>query len=240
MEKIDIGLPIDFHPDGTPIFGRSDIIRDNRPLTPNGLIYDNMILPEHRSLRPEISINLIVIPSVEYIENDDDDVPISPMAYLGRSKIDEKRGYAFGKILQGLDNNCRIILQRWKKPGYVTDAIVFALKPLQFVIVPPNYEVTLINASNNEPARFIELCAKDEIRETKYLEEFNGPGYVLRQDGSMISNYHYNELPIPRIQQGHETYRFLRRLPLYRMFIEFPRGFDFIDSSDNSFYVGAV
>ena len=64
MEKVATALPLDWHPDGIPIFLRGDLIRDPRPLEPaNAEIYDNIILPEHKHLRPEIRLNLIRIPS---------------------------------------------------------------------------------------------------------------------------------------------------------------------------------
>ncbi len=232
MEKIDTGLPLDFHPDGTPIFQRGDFIRPARPMD-DGVIYDNLMLPEHKHLRPELRFNMIQILGnlgTEWAKN----------VMLGKSYPDEKRGFVFGRVIQALDSNCRVILQRWNKPGVVTDFVMLTMQPLQLALVPPVYETILCNASDEFPARFFELHAKEEMRNTDVIHNLEGSGYLLRNDGHLIPNKNYIELPIPRIHPGLDGFKFMQRRPLYEMVTSYPKGFDFIDPPRDEFFVGAI
>ena len=231
MEKLPLGLPLDWHPDGTPIFQRGDFIRDPRSLPPNsGVIYDNIVLPEHRSLHSNSRFNMIVLPPT--VEDKLNEI------WLGQSYPDRKRGYKFGRIIQALDITCRVIIQRWEKPGYVTDFVYFTLQPLEYVIVPPVYETILLNASTDTPARFFEIHAKNEKRNTETILELDGTGYLAYQKGKLLPNKNYDELPIPRITPGLFEFKFLKRRSLYTNYIGFAKLFDFIDPPNDGFFVG--
>lgn len=237
MEKLDTGLPLDWHPDGTPIFNRSDLIRGPRTIEPdNGIIYDNLMLPEHRHLRPEIRFNMIIIPP----DGKDNLDRKANYVYLGKSYPDQKRSFIFGRVIQGYDASCRVILQRWEKVGYVTDFVVLTLQPMQLAIVPPTYECILASASSKEPSRFFEIQAWDEVRNIETIKELNGPGYDLYCNGKIVPNSNYNELSIPRIHPGHDSFNFMKRRPLYEMLTSYPKGFDFINPPRDEFFAGAV
>ena len=143
-------------------------------------------------------------------------------------------------MIQGLDSSCRVILQRWDEKGKVNDFLLLGLQPLLLAVVPPNYETILLNASTESPARFFELQAREEQRNTDILEELNGPGYLVKADGGFEPNTNYDELPVPRIQPGLNGFRFLQRRPLYEMLTGYPKGFDFIDPPRPEFFAGAV
>ncbi len=233
MEKIPIGLPLDWHTDGTPIFLRGDIIRDPRNLEPHkGVIYDNIILPEHKHLQPNSKFNILVLPpsNQEKLEE----------IWLGQSYPGTRHGLKFGRIIQSIDNSCRVILQRWLEKGYITDFIYFTLQPLEYVIVPPVYETILLNGSNESPARFIEVQAREEKRNTDIIKELEGSGYTAHQGGRLIPNSNYNELPIPRITPGLVEFKFLKRRALYESYIGLAKYFDFIDPPIEGFFIGGV
>lgn len=234
---MEYGLPLEWHPDGTPIFQRGDIIRPARPMDPDhGVIYDNLILPEHKHLRPEIRFNLINIPPVEGGETNE----LVSSLWLGKSYPEEKRGFVFGRIIQALDATCRVTLQRWTEPGKITDFVTLIMQPLQLAMVPPTYECILSNVSDDIPARFFELCAYEESRNTDTINSYGGPGYLMKKDGTLLPNQNYDELPIPRFHPGLDTFKFLQRRPLYKMFTQFPKGFDFIDPPHDEFFAGSV
>ena len=232
---MDFGLPLDWHPDGTPIFLRGDIIRPARPMGPdNGVIYDNLMLPEHKHLRPEIRFNLINIPPRV---NSGDKVAC---VWLGKSYPDVKRGFVFGRIIQALDSTCRVTLQRWTEPGRVTDYVVLIMQPLQLAMIPPTYECILSNVSDDLPARFFEICAYEESRNIDTIGTLGGAGYILKKDGGLLPNKSYDELPIPRFHPGLDSFKFLQRRPLYEMLTQYPKGFDFIDPPHDEFFAGSV
>ncbi|MHA2250872.1 MAG: hypothetical protein ACXAD7_10950 [Candidatus Kariarchaeaceae archaeon] len=233
METVETGLPLDWHGDGIPIFLRGDFIRDPRPLEPNGFIYDNLILPEHKHLRPELRFNMIRIPAMQNQES-------TNAVWLGKSYPDAKRGFVFGRVIQALDQNCRIILQRWVEPGVVTDYVMLTMQALQLSLVSPVYECILVNASPEFPARFFELQSTEEVRNIDDIKSLNGPGYILEPNGGFLPNQNYSELPIPRIHPGHDHFRFMQRRPLYEMLTSYPKGFDFIDPPRDEFFIGAV
>jgi hypothetical protein len=234
VETLETGLPLDWHGDGTPIFLRGDFIRDPRDLPPGtGKIYDNIILPEHKSLRPELRFNLLRIPALEGHNS-------AQSIWLGKSNPDPKRGFVFGRIIQAMDESCRIILQRWSTPGVVTDFVMLTMQPLQLAVIPPTYETIVLNASDNLPARFFELQAKEELRDIETIGRLEGPGYILQSSGQLVPNTNYNELPIPRIHPGLEEFKFLQRRPLYEMLTSYPKGFDFIDPPNDLFFSGSV
>ena len=233
MEKIPLGLPLDWHVDGTPIFLRGDFIRTPRNLAPkSGLIYDNLVLPEHRHLHPNSWFNMLVLPpSYEDRLN---------KIWLGQSYPDKKRGFKFGRIVQALDRSCRIILQRWEKAGCITDFIYFTLQPFEYTIVSPVYETILINGSHDSPARFFEIQAREEIRNIDIITELEGPGYIPYKEGKLSPNSNYDELPVPRITPGLVEFKFLRRRSLYSTYVGLAKFFDFIDPPNESFFIGGV
>ena len=252
-----IGLPLDFYPDGLPIFLRGDFIRSPRPLGPDhGVIYENLVLPEHLHLHPKLNFNLAVIPPTtdveinskelldnpKYVEtlNKSRETEIAPSIYFGKSVPDQKHGRIYGKIIQALDSNCRVILQRWKSPGKIDDFVILTLQSMQFAIIPASYEFSLVNASTELSARFVMLVAREENSDLETIRELNGSGYLLKKDGSIISNIHYSELPIPRIHQGHIEFKLLQRRPLYEMLTAFPKRFDFLVPTQDLFFSGAV
>jgi hypothetical protein len=207
VETLETGLPLDWHGDGTPIFLRGDFIRDPRDLPPGtGKIYDNIILPEHKSLRPELRFNLLRIPALEGHNS-------AQSIWLGKSNPD---------------------------PKVVTDFVMLTMQPLQLAVVPPTYETIVLNASDNLPARFFELQAKEELRDIETIGRLEGPGYILQSSGQLVPNTNYNELPIPRIHPGLEEFKFLQRRPLYEMLTSYPKGFDFIDPPNDLFFSGSV
>ena len=96
------------------------------------------------------------------------------------------------------------------------------------------------NASDEFPARFFEIQSTEEVRNIDGLKLLQGTGYILENNGNLLPNKNYSELPIPRIHPGHEHFRFMQRRPLYEMFTSYPKGFDFIDPPRDGFFVGAV
>ncbi|MDH5402490.1 MAG: hypothetical protein OEZ01_00450 [Candidatus Heimdallarchaeota archaeon] len=232
MELTPVGLPLDWHEDGTPIFLRGDFIRPARKMIPHhSVIYDHLMLPEHLHLLPELRFNLFVL---ESSKNTTEEI------WLGKSAIDEKRGYIFGRIIQALDSTGRIIIQRSSDIGKVNDFIIYSLQPLQFVVIPANYECVLLNQSRETPARFVELQSREEVRDVSSLTLLEGSGYRQKIDGKLEPNSNYDELPIPVIKPAFDEFRFIRRRPLYEMITSFPQGFDFIDPPNESFYTGSV
>ncbi|MHA2501713.1 MAG: hypothetical protein ACXAE3_02395 [Candidatus Kariarchaeaceae archaeon] len=234
MESTPTDLPLSWHTDGTPIFERGDIIREARPLPPhhddNVVIFDDLMLPEHRHLRPELRFNLYLL------KNREDSVN---QAWLGKSHPDPRRDFIFGRIIQALDDSCRVILQRSDSDGSINDFVVLNMQPLQLAIVPPTYETVLMNQSFQSPARFVEIHAREEKRNIDQLQALGGPGYLL--SGSTVTpNDRYSALPIPRFHPGQEAFRFLQRRPLYEMLTSYPKGFDFIDPPRDEFFAGAV
>jgi len=233
MEKLPLGLPLDWHPDGTPIFLRGDIIRDARNLAPNsGVIYDNIVLPEHRHLHASSRFNMLILP-----ESNNDKLN---GIWLGQSYPDKKRGFKFGRIIQALDRSCRIILQRWETPGYITDFVYLTLQPFEYAIISPVYETILLNASPNSPARFFEIQAKEEVRNIDNINDLKGSGYLGYQEGKLLANTNYDELPIPRITPGLTEFKFLKRRSLYDSYIGLSKLFDFIDPPNEGFFIGGV
>ncbi|MCY3413901.1 MAG: hypothetical protein INQ03_19820 [Candidatus Heimdallarchaeota archaeon] len=232
---MDLSLPLDWHNDGTPIFNRGDIIRPSRPTEPSiGITYDNLMLPEHRHLRPELRFNLHVIPPGNTTTDQASSI------YLGKSYPDSKRGFIFGRIIQALDPTCRVILQRWERTGIVTDFVQLICQPLHLAMVPPTYESVLINAAVDAPARFFEIQAWEEARNIDTIKSLGGPGYILKKDGGLIPNSNYDELPIPRIHPGLDGFKFMSRRSLYEMLTHYPKGFDFIDPPYDEFFAGSV
>ena len=233
MEKLPLGLPLDWHSDGTPIFLRGDFIRDPRPMGPNsGVIYDNLVLTEHRSLHPNSKFNMLILPpsNEEKLEE----------IWLGQSFPNNRHGLKFGRIIQALDSSCRVILQRWFDKGYVNDFIYFTLQPLEFVIVPPVYETVLLNASYESPARFFEIQAREEKRNIDCMTDLQGTGYLAHRMGKLTPNSNYDELPIPRITPGLTEFKFLKRRSLYESYVRLAKYFDFIDPPIEGFYIGGV
>lgn len=235
--SIASGLPIKFHDDGTPVFERTDLIRPPIPLpgVNNPVIYQNLILPEHRALMPECRFNMIVLPPKnEHITR----------AWLGKSQEDPKTHLGFGRVLQAMDSTSRIVLQRMRREippryGYIDDFIILNMNQMQLAIVPPNYEVEIVNFGP-KPVRFFELKAKEEVRDIGQIKELNGMGYIVKDDGGLQPNSNYSELPIPRFQPGLDQFKFLKKRPLYKMFTQYPKGFDFIDPPDLTFFHGAL
>ncbi|MHA2033448.1 MAG: hypothetical protein ACW99Q_29090 [Candidatus Kariarchaeaceae archaeon] len=233
MEKLPLGLPLDWHTDGTPIFQRGDFIRDPRPLAPNsGNIYDNIVLPEHRHLHPNTKFNMLILPPSKLDKLEE--------IWLGQSYPDKKRGFKFGRIIQALDITCRVILQRWHKQGYVTDFIFFTLQPFEYVIVPPVYESILLNASSDAPARFFEVQAKEEKRNIESIKELGGSGYLGYKEGKLLPNTNYDELPILRITPGLIEFKFMKRRSLYDTYVGLAKLFDFMDPPNEGFFIGGV
>lgn len=233
---MEFSLPLDWHTDGTPIFNRGDIIRPARPIEPsNGIIYDNLILPEHKHLRPEVQFNLLVIPPNKESHSD-----FVPSIWLGKSYPDRKRGYVFGRVIQALDSSCRVTLQRWTEIGKITDFVSLIMQPLQLAMVPPSYEAILSSVVIDRPARFFELCASEEVRNIDTIRSLEGPGYLQKMDGKLEVNINYDELPIPRFHPGLDGFKFMTRRSLYEMFTHFPKGFDFIDPPHDEFFAGSV
>lgn len=233
MEKLPLGLPLDWHTDGTPIFLRGDFIRDPRTLFPNtGVIYDNLVLPEHRHLHPNSRFNMLILPP----SNTDKLNEI----WLGQSNPDKKRGFKFGRIIQALDRSCRVILQRWEISGKITDFIYFTLQPYEYTIISPVYETILVNGSSDSPARFFEIQAREEVRNIDDITKLEGPGYLPYDKGKLLPNSNYDELPIPRITPGLVEFKFLKRRSLYDSYVGLAKFFDFIDPPIESFYIGSV
>lgn len=230
------GLPVSFHEDGTPIFERSDIIRPAIPLEgeENPQIYQNLIIPEHRSRIPLLRFNLIVLPG---------NTSGVTRAWLGKSKLTSSEPHPFGRVIQSLDYTGRIILQRQNKHDPELDAIddfvVLNMQPMQLAVIPPEYEVELVNIGNS-PARFFEVQAKEETRDFERLIMNDGMGYIYQRDGNLQPNTAYDELSIPRIQPGLDSFKFLQKRPLYTMLVQYPQGFEFMDPPDPSFFHGAI
>lgn len=223
---VSYGLPLDFHDDGTPIFNRGDFIRDPIPLFGNNdpLLYDNLILPEHRHLRPEIKFNLIVLPPAK--EN-----PTTAF-------VNERN--RFGRVIQALDPNCTALVQQRTDITRVRRFFVYHMRPMQFILPPPAYETQLVNNSRERPARFFEINAREEQRTLKELIDLEGFGYQLTMKGNLEPNPKYDELPIPEIRQGLDQFKFLINRPLYTILVSYPQGFSFIDPSNVQFFSGSV
>lgn len=233
MEKLPLGLPLDWHSDGTPIFLRGDFIRDPRPLPPNpGVIYDNLMLPEHRHLHPNSKFNMLIIPPSTKDKLNE--------IWLGQSYPDKKRGFKFGRLIQALDSTCRVILQRWETAGYITDFIYLTMQPFEYAIVSPVYETILLNGSSDSPARFFEIHAREEVRNIENITDLGGSGYIAYSAGKLLPNSNYDELSIPRITPGLVEFKFLKRRSLYESYIGLSKLFDFIDPPVEGFYIGGV
>ncbi|MCH8907396.1 MAG: hypothetical protein IH840_09935, partial [Candidatus Heimdallarchaeota archaeon] len=162
------------------------------------------------------------------------------MSYIGKSLPDSKRGFRFGRIIQGLDSNCRLILQRWNNKGFVTDFLLFTFLPLQFALVPPAYVSIVLNPSNEMTTRFFTLDAKEEKTDIETIDQLGGPGYLLKKDGKLVPNINYAELSIPRIHPALDQHKFLQRSPLYTMFTKSSKSFDFIDPPREDFFAGSL
>ncbi len=235
--SIAAGLPIRFHEDGTPVFERNDIIRPPIPLpgVNSPVLYQNLILTEHRALMPECRFNMIVLPPRgEEITR----------LWLGKSKEDPRTHIGFGRIIQAMDSTSRIILQRMSRRGvprygYIDDFVILTMSHMQLAVIPPGYEVEIVNFGT-KAARFFELKAKEEVRDIGQIEELGGMGYIMTDDGSLRPNENYSELPIPRFQPGLDQFKFLKKRPLYQMFTQYPQGFNFIDPPDLTFFHGAL
>ncbi len=222
--QVAYGLPLDFHDDGTPIFNRGDFIRDPIPLTGdnNPVIYENLILPEHRHLFPNIKFNLIVLPPAT-------DKPTS--AYLNEKN-------AFGRIIQALDPNCSAAIQLRDAKTIVKRFYLYHINPMRLVLPPPNFETQLLNNSTERPARYFEIQEKDEKRIFKELLELDGFGYKMKMDATLDPNPNYDELPIPEIRQGLEQFRFINTRPLYTMMVEYASSLQSLQSPQ--FFSGAI
>ncbi len=224
--KVPYGLPLDFHDDGTPIFNRGDFIRD--PIPMNGanypVLYQNLILPEHRALNPSIQFNLHVLPPAT-------DQPTTSLL----SGITE-----YGRIIQALDPNCTVAIQKRTSKTKVQRFYLYHLKPLQFCVVPPRYDTQLINNSSEKPAKFFELKAKEDTRNIEDLLELNGLGYTMTMTATLEPNKNYDELPIPEIRPGLEQFKILIPRPLYTIYTLNPQAFSFIDPPNHAFFSGAV
>ena len=235
MENTPTHLPLGWHEDGTPIFNRGDFIRTGRPLPPtlsnDAIIYDELILPEHRHLRPEIKFNLILLKKSTN--------KFAQTVWLGKSSIDEKTGFTYPRIIQSLDSTGRILLQRTDSKGIVSDIVILVMNPLHLAIIPSNYETVLFNLSTQSPSRFFELNAREEIKNIDHLKSMNGPGYILKSNGDLEVNKNYSEIPIPRFQPGLENFKFLQKRPLYEMLTHYPKGFDIFDPPNHSFFLGS-
>lgn len=233
MEKLPLGLPLDWHSDGTPIFLRGDFIRDPRPLSPDsGVIYDNLGLPEHRHLHPNSRFNMLIVPPSRKDKLNE--------IWLGQSYPDKKRGFKFGRIIQALDRTCRVILQRWETAGCITDFIYLTMQPFEYAIISPVYETILLNSSEDSPARFFEIQAREESRNIDTISKLEGPGYIAYAGGKLLPNSKYDELSIPRITPGIVEFKFLKRRSLYDSYIGLAKFFDFIDPPNEGFYIGGV
>ena len=178
-------------------------------------------------------MNLIRVPP-------SDESEFATATYVGMSEPDIRRGFKFGRIIQALDKNCRVILQRWNEKGIITDFLLLTFLPLQFALIPPSYESILLNSSGDESARFFVLYAKEETCDITTIQDLNGAGYRLKKDGGLVPNENYTELPVPRIHPAMDQFRFLYRWPLYDLFTNFPKGFDFIDPPRPEFFAGSV
>jgi len=236
MDQTPTFLPLSWHTDGTPIFERGDLIRQSRPLAPyeqnEAVIYDDLILPEHKHLRPELRLNLIVIQSSAGT--------LAHHGYIGQSEPDPRHASVYPRLIQALDSTCRVILQRHNEPDCLNDFILFTLQPLQLIAVPPTYQTVLTNSAESSPARFLELQAREESRGLDLLKQQAGPGYHLKTAGGFQANEKYRELPVPRIRPGLDDFRFLQRRPIYEMLTAYPKGFDFIDPPRPEFFTGAI
>ncbi|RMG21781.1 MAG: hypothetical protein D6732_26860 [Methanobacteriota archaeon] len=223
---VSYGLPIDFHDDGTPIFNRGDFIRDPIPLNGDNqpLLYENLILPEHRHFMPEIKFNLIVLPPAK--EN-------PTTAFLNERN-------QWGRVIQALDPNCSALIQQRIDKTKVRRFFLYHMKPMQFILPPPEYESQLVNNSKEKPAKYFEINAKEERRDLHDLLALNGFGYRMTMQATLDPNPNYDELPIPEIRQGLEQFKFLTNRPLYTLFVNFPHGFSFIDPPNVQFFSGAV
>jgi hypothetical protein len=233
---VSTGLPISFHEDGIPIFERSDIIRPAISLDGVGenYLYQNLVLPEHRALRPEIRLNLIVLSSK--INN-----KVS-RSWLGKTKTSKSQKIEYGRVIQALDSTGRVIIQKINRNSEiksVIDFVIFSVSPMQLVIIPPEYEVELVNLGQT-PMKFLEIQANEESRDVESLIRSNGMGYILESENNLQPNIEYDELSIPRFVSAHDSFKFLRKRPLYTMITQYPKGFEFMDPPDPLFFHGAV
>lgn len=235
--SVAYGLPLKFHDDGIPIFERGDIIRDPIAVkgSGNALLYRELFLPEHRALCPDIRFNLYVLPAAEEKET---------RAWIGKTMQESRATIMYGRVFQALDHDCIVIVQRNYNDGIpnngkIDDFVLLHLTPMQLAVIPPGYEVELVNISKHA-AKFFEIQAREEVRSTEQLESREGTGYIYKFEGKVEPNSNYEELPIPRFQPGLDSFKFMKKRPLYKMLTQYPKGFEFMHPPNPLFFHGAL
>ena len=137
-----------------------------------------------------------------------------------------ENGFRFPEIYQMAEGYAEFFLQQPKdEHKQVKEATMIRAQKFDLIIVPPSYDVTIINPS--EKKNVVSRLRATDVKEiTENYRRTKGECYYKLAEGKWDYNSNYEEIPALRLKEPQNQWKSLKRgIPIYSSYIYNPKKF---------------
>ncbi|MCG3222070.1 MAG: hypothetical protein H7641_11895 [Candidatus Heimdallarchaeota archaeon] len=137
-----------------------------------------------------------------------------------------ENGFRFPEIYQMAEGYAEFFLQQPReKHEQIKEAIMIRAQKFDLIVIPPSYNVTIINPSEKKNI-ISRLRASDVEEMTEHYARTKGECYYRLKGGKWDFNANYEEIPTLRLEEPQNQWKSLKRgIPIYASYIYNPRRF---------------
>lgn len=145
---------------------------------------------------------------------------------IGYCRSMAENGFRFPEIYQIAEGYAEFFLQQSRdKHEQIKEAIMIRAQKHDLIVIPPSYNVTIINPSEKKNI-ISRLRAVDVEEVTADYEKTKGECYYRLEEGKWEFNSNYEEIPVLKLETPQNQWKSLKRgVPIYASYVINPRRF---------------
>ena len=152
---------------------------------------------------------------------------------IGYQRSTAENGFRFPEIYQMAEGYAEFFLQQPReRHEQIKEAIMIRAQKFDLIVIPPSYNVTIINPSEKKNV-ISRLRASDVEEMTEHYAKTKGECYYRLEEGKWEFNANYEEIPVLRLEEPQNQWKSLKRgIPVYASYIYNPRRFRYLVEPD--------
>ncbi|NPD87135.1 MAG: hypothetical protein HGN29_00325 [Asgard group archaeon] len=143
---------------------------------------------------------------------------------IGYQRSTAENGFRFPEIYQMAEGYAEFFLQQSReKHEQIKEAIIIRAQKFDLIVIPPSYNVTIINPSEKKNI-ISRLRASDVEEMSEHYARTKGECYYRLEGGKWEFNENYEEIPVLRLEKPQNHWKSLKRgIPIYASYIYNPK-----------------
>ncbi|MHA2357622.1 MAG: glucose-6-phosphate isomerase family protein [Candidatus Heimdallarchaeaceae archaeon] len=143
---------------------------------------------------------------------------------IGYQRSKAENGYRFPEIYQMAEGYAEFFLQQsGDKHDMIKEAIMIRAQKFDLIVIPPSYNVTIINPSEKKNI-ITRLRAADVEEITAEFARTKGECYYRVEEGRWEFNENYEEIPMLKLEEPQNTWKSMKRgIPIYASYTYNPK-----------------